>query len=427
MQNTKIVKLYSRRKFIKSTCLGGIALNSAVAGPYIHVQKKRPLRILGTHVTLQEQIRQKAMEELGIEIIYEPGGDADVLQKAISDPSSFDLYEQWTDSITVLWRTNAIQGIEIDRLLYWKEINQLAKFGRLNKTDKIGSGDAPHKLLFIQDDNTLGSNFTKKISFLPYVHNVDSFGYDSRFIPKGTPYLTESWGWLLDRANQGKVGLVNSPTISIFDAALAAQAQGLMEFNDIGNMTREEVDQLFSILIEFKHKGHFSGLWNSVPESVDFFTSGRTKIASMFSPGISMLKGQGVPIIYAAPKEGYRAWYGVMCMSSATEGHVKDLAYRYMDWWLSGWPGAFVAKQGYYISNPQRSRELLSEDEWNYWYEGKPTLKPLKNTFGQNAVKAGESRNGGSYEKRFSNVAVWNTVMDTYEYTLPRWHEFILS
>jgi len=232
---------------------------------------------------------------------------------------------------------------------------------------------------------------------------------------------------LFDEKYKGKVALVNAPTIGIFDAALAAQAKGLMTFKDIGNMTRAEIDQLFTIMIELKQNGHFTGLWNSVPESVDFFSSGRAVIGSMFSPGISALNGQNIPAVYAAPKEGYRAWHGVMCLSSKTKGHVKDAAYKYMNWWLSGWPGAFIARQGYYISNPQRSKPLLTEDEWNYWYAGKETSAPLRNTQGQISVQAGGMRNGGSYETRFSNVAVWNTVMDTYEYSLPRWHEFILS
>ena len=393
----------------------------------MHARNRPKLRVLGTHVTLQEEIRRRAMDELDIDIEFTPGGSAEVLQKATNDPSSFDLYEQWSDSMNVLWRTNSIQPIDVERLTYWSEINNLTKIGEIVQGARIGAGDAPHKLLFVQEDGQLGHNQTSQISFLPYVHNTDSFGYDTRFIERGVPYKTESWGWLFDPAHKGKVGLVNAPTIGMFDAALAAQAQGLMTFADIGNMTRAEVDQLFEIMIDLKQRGHFSGLWNSVPESVNFFETGRTRIASMFSPGISALNGRDIPVVYAAPKEGYRAWHGVMCLSSKTKGHVKDAAYKYMNWWLSGWPGAFIARQGYYISNPERSKPLLSEDEWNYWYDGKPTSVDLKNTEGRVAIKAGDVRNGGSYINRFSHVAVWNTVMDTYEYSLPRWHEFILS
>jgi len=114
-----------------------------------------------------------------------------------------------------------------------------------------------------------------------------------------------------------------------------------------------------------------------------------------------------------------------MCLSSQTHDSVKDASYDYMNWWLSGWPGAFIARQGYYISNPQRSKPLLSQDEWDYWYDGKTANTDLLETNGNIAVRKGEQRNGGSYTKRFSNVAVWNTVMPTYDYSLQKWYELI--
>ena len=150
-----------------------------------------------------------------------------------------------------------------------------------------------------------------------------------------------------------------------------------------------------------------------------------TTIQSMFSPAVFDLRAQGVNCVYAAPREGYRAWHGVMCMSSAADGDVKDAAYEYMNWWLSGWPGAFIARQGYYISNPQRSQPELSGPEWDYWYMGEPAAEDLLGTSGAVVVKMGQQRNGGSYERRFSNVAVWNSVMKTYEYSLRRWNDFL--
>jgi putative spermidine/putrescine transport system substrate-binding protein len=108
-----------------------------------------------------------------------------------------------------------------------------------------------------------------------------------------------------------------------------------------------------------------------------------------------------------------------------TEGYAKDAAYEYMNWWLSGWPGAFIARQGYYISNPERTRSELTDAEWDYWYCGQPAAQNLPGTSGKTVVRAGHVRDGGSYEKRFSNIAVWNTVMDTFEQTLPLWNEFL--
>jgi putative spermidine/putrescine transport system substrate-binding protein len=362
---------------------------------------------------------------LGIEVSFQPGGSAAVLHQASTRPESFDLYEQWSNSIRVLWQAGAIQPIDTARLRYWNEINQLTKEGRLTPDARRGAGDAPNRLLYVQPDGTLGSVRAEQISFLPYVHNVDSFGYNAAIVPRGKPYETESWSWLLDKRWAGKVAIVNAPTIGWVDLALAVEAEGLAKFDYIGNLARDELDELFEILMEYRSRGHFRGIWSSVPASVKLMERGESCIESMFSPAVFDLQGRGVDCVYASPREGFRAWHGVMCLSSRTQGDTKDAAYDYMNWWLSGWPGAFIARQGYYISNPERSKPELSKAEWDYWYEGKPATEDLCGTNGRTVVRRGEVRDGGSYEKRFSNIAVWNTVMNTYEYSLPRWNEFL--
>ncbi|BBP45029.1 hypothetical protein THMIRHAS_04020 [Thiosulfatimonas sediminis] len=414
---------HNRRTFLKKAAVASAAFKFP---GILHAENKYPtLRVLGTHVTLQEPIRQRAMKELGINIEFSPGGSAEVLMKAIADPNSFDLYEQWSNSTRLLWRSDAIQGIDIKRLKYWNEINDLPKTGIIRPGVSPGAGDVPNKILYIQPDGMLGDQPSNQVSFMPYVHNVDSFGYNTQKIPLGIPYETESWGWLLDERYKGKVALVNEPTIGIFDAALAAEAKGLMHFNDIGNMSRVEIDELFRILFSLKQSGHFRGLWNSTPHSIELMKNGSVDIESMFSPAVAALNGKGIPCVYAAPKEGYRAWYGVMSLSSKSEGEQKDAAYEYMNWWLSGWPGAFIARQGYYISNPERSRQFMEKEEWDYWYEGKPAATSLIGTDGSFVVSKGDVRTGGSYINRFSHIAVWNTVMPNFEYSLRKWSEFV--
>lgn len=419
----------SRREFlIKSAGIGTVAATTLTFPAILHARNKYPtIKVLGTHVTLQEEIRRKAQNDLGINIEFFPGGSAEVMSRASLDPGSFDIYEQWSNSIRPLWEADAIQAIDTEKLTYWDEINSLSKTGRISSKAKFGAGDAPNKILFIQEDGSLGSKPTQKVSFMPYVHNVDSFGYNSAVIPKGIPYETESWAWLLDEKNFGRVALINDPTIGIFDAALAVQAKGLMKFNDIGNMSRTEIDTLFKILIDYKKKGHFRGVWSSVPHSIDLMAKNEVDIESMFSPAVSTLNGMDVPCVYAAPKEGYRAWHGVQCLSSACEGEQKDAAYQYMNWWLSGWAGAFIARQGYYISNPERARIQMTPQEWDYWYDGKVAQTDLRGTDGKVSVKKGEMRRGGSYTRRYENIAVWNTVMSNYDYTLNKWNEFVLT
>ena len=93
-----------RRRFLKGLGAGAAVSTLAFKAPYVFAKNKVTLRVLGTHVTLQEELRSRAMRELGINLEFTPMGSAAVLQKAAANPSSFDLYEQWSDSINILWQ-----------------------------------------------------------------------------------------------------------------------------------------------------------------------------------------------------------------------------------------------------------------------------------------------------------------------------------
>ncbi|MDT8439216.1 MAG: extracellular solute-binding protein [Wenzhouxiangellaceae bacterium] len=412
-----------RRRVLKGLALAAVGFPAIIrardAGP--------TLRVLGTHVTLHEAIRKRAEADLGIRIQFQPGGSAEVLLRAATDPESFDLYEQWSDSIRVLWRAQTIQPIDTCKLALWDEVSSLSKTGRISPTALPGAGDVPNTILYVQPDGRLGATPQARISFLPYAHNVDSFGYNPARIGEGEPYVDESWGWLLAPEHAGRVALVNSPSIGVFDLALAARARGLIDFDDLGAMRSDEVEALFEIAIAYKRAGQFRAFWSSVPHSAELMLAGDTDLGSMFSPGVTQVRAGGMPCLYAAPREGYRAWHGVMCLSAAARDERADAAYRFMDWWLSGWPGAYIARQGYYISTPERARAFLDDDEWRYWYQGEPAERALPAPDGTPVVDAGATRRGGSYRERFEHIAVWNTIMPTYDLTVRRWSELVLA
>lgn len=413
-----------RREFLKKSATAAVATLGFPA--ILHAKYKYPtIRVLGTHVTLQQKIKEQAQKDLKINLEFYAGGSAEILTKAIAKPSSFDIYEQWSNSTRLLWNSGAIEALDIKKLTYWSEINSLPKRGKISPTAKEGAGDVPNKILYVQEDKSLGATPTQKISFMPYVHNVDSFGYNAAIIKEGTPYKSESWGWLLDDRYRGRVAIVNDPTIGLFDLALAAEARGLVSFRDIGDMSIEEIDALFDVIYEYKKKEHFRGYWNSVPHSIELMKNREVDIESMFSPAVSRLNSMNIECLYAAPKEGYRAWYGVMSLSSEVNSEQRDASYAYMNWWLSGWAGAFIARQGYYISNPLRSKEFISPAEWDYWYEGKRAEENFLGIDGRVSIKKGALRRGGSYRERFENIAVWNTVMPNFDYTLQKWQRLI--
>ena len=256
---------------------------------------------------------------------------------------------------------------------------------------------------------------------LPGWHNADSLGYN----PEETGRPIESWAELFSEDFAGRVALLNAPQIGVMDAALGVEGLGLYQFKDKGNMNREEIDFLMDFLIEKKQAGHFRAFWETFGQSVNLMVNGEVALESMWSPAVTAIKAEGVPCVYAFPKEGMRGWHGGCAISARTTGKALDQAYEYINWWLEGWAGAFVARQGYYMSVPDNVKKYLEPEEWDFWYEGKPAAKELPDPFGTIIVEEGEVRDGGSYWARFSNIAVWNSLMDENDYLVKRWTEFL--
>ena len=104
-----------------------------------------------------------------------------------------------------------------------------------------------------------------------------------------------------------------------------------------------------------------------------------------------------------------------------------DAAYEYINWYLSGWVGGFLMRQGYYSAVPETSKDFMTPDEWGYWFEGKAAEGDITNPFGDVLAHAGETRDGGSFYDRMGAVACWNAVMDENQYMVRKWNEFIAA
>ena len=109
----------------------------------------------------------------------------------------------------------------------------------------------------------------------------------------------------------------------------------------------------------------------------------------------------------------------------AIENKDWDRAYAYLNWWLSGAPGAILARQGYYMSVTEPMRDVLTPAEWAYWYEGTPATTPLPGPDGRISVSIGDRRAGGSYQDRMSAISFWSTIMEESNYLQRKWLEFV--
>ena len=101
--------------------------------------------------------------------------------------------------------------------------------------------------------------------------------------------------------------------------------------------------------------------------------SGEMVIQSMWSPAVTAVRSKGIPCVYQPLKEGYRSWGGgLRRRPSASRAHKLDAAYEYINWFLSGWVGGYLNRQGYYSAVLATAKENMRADEWGFWMEGKP-------------------------------------------------------
>ena len=182
-----------------------------------------------------------------------------------------------------------------------------------------------------------------------------------------------------------------------------------------------------AIFTEAKKNGQFRAFWKSFDESVNLMASGEVVIQSMWSPAITAVRSQGIPCVYQPLEEGYRSWGGGMGLAANLEGAKLDAAYEYINWYLSGWVGGFLMRQGYYSAVPETSKEYMSADEWGFWYEGKTAEGDILSPSGDKLESAGAVRDGGSFIDRMGAVACWNSVMDENQYMVRKWNEFIAA
>ena len=219
------------------------------------------------------------------------------------------------------------------------------------------------------------------MTLIPTIYNADTLGIRPDLI--GRPI--GSWTELLNPEFKGKASILDISSIGIMDAAMVCEAMGEIQYGDKGNMTREEIDKTMAIFTEAKQNGQFRAFWKSFDESVNLMASGEVVIQSMWSPAITAVRSKGIPCVYQPLKEGYRSWGGGIGLSKNLSGLELDAAYEYINWYLSGWVGGYLMRQGYYSAVPETSKNFMTADEWGFWFEGKEAQGRYREPAGRQA------------------------------------------
>jgi putative spermidine/putrescine transport system substrate-binding protein len=420
---------FSRRTMLKAAAsVAGVAAGSrAITGfPAVHAQEPKVLRYLGTAVNQSADIAKKVKEDTGITIEYIPVSTDDVTKRVITQPNSFDIVDEEYFSLKKIIPSGNLLGMDSKRIKYADKITPILTKAQLPNGKKIGDqGTAPKKVFYMEAQNakTFAPEPTQWITLIPTVYNADTLGIRPDLIKRPI----ESWRELLNPEFKGKASILNIPSIGIMDAAMVIEAMGDHTYGDKGNMTKAELDLTMKVMIEAKKSGQFRAFWKDFNESVNLMASGEVVIQSMWSPAVTAVRSKGIACTYQPLKEGYRAWAAGFGLPKTLTGRKADLAYEFINWFLDGWAGAYLNRQGYYSAVLETAKAKMEPYEWAYWMEGKPAEKDIKAPDGTLLEKAGVSRDGGSYDERMGSVACWNAVMDENDYLIKKWNEFIAA
>ena len=421
----------SRRDLLKtgSAVVAGAAIGSnAITGfPTIWAQniKNVTLRQFGTGVSNINEIAKRAKQDLGITLQMTALDTDSTAQRVVTQPRSFDIADIEYFTLKKVWGSGNMQPMDIRKLKYYDQIVGTFKNGKLTPSSKIAQGTAPHTVSFVENptDRNFSKGETNWYTMVPTIYNADTLGIRPDLIKRPI----SSWTELLNPEFKGKASILNIASIGIMDAAMVCEAMGEVQYGDKGNMTRDEIDKTMAIFTEAKQAGQFRAFWKSFDESVNLMASGEVVIQSMWSPAITKVRSMGIPCVYQPLKEGYRSWGGGLGLSRNLAGLELDAAYEYINWYLSGWVGGLLMRQGYYSAAPATSKLYMSDDEWGFWFEGKAAKNDIVNPFGQKMEPAGAVRDGGSFYERMGKVECWNSVMDENRYMVRKWNEFIAS
>ena len=419
-------KRFGRRSIL--TAAGVAAGGGAVTGfPTIWAQniKNVTLRQFGTGVSNLNAVAEKVKQDLGFTLTMTALDTDAVTQKAVTQPKSYDIADIEYFAIKKVFPTGVMQPMDAKKIKNADKIVPIFTKGKLTPDSKMAQGTTPFSVGFVDGPNgkTFAKGQTGWMTLIPTIYNADTLGIRPDLV--GRPI--NNWKDLVDPAFKGKASILNIPSIGIMDAAMVMESLGPLKYADKGNMTKPEIDKTIAFLIEAKKAGQFRAFWKSFDESVNLMASGEVIIQSMWSPAVAAVRSKGIPCKYQPLAEGYRAWAGGLGIAKHLSGLELDAAYEYINWYLSGWVGAYLNRQGYYSAVLDTAKQFMSPDEWGFWIEGKPAQSDILSPEGKVMEKAGAVRDGGSFTERMGKVACWNSVMNEDRYMIQKWNEFIAA
>src|SRR5436190_22875180 len=141
----------SRRDLLRGTALAGAAVAAgSFPAPFVHAADPITLRYAGTGVNAFNEISQKVKEDLGIEIQYTTLTSDDVVKRAVTQPTSFDMLDSEYWMLKKIVPSGNLRGIDTARIKYYDQIVPIFTKGKLPDGKPVAmQGISPIKVAYL--------------------------------------------------------------------------------------------------------------------------------------------------------------------------------------------------------------------------------------------------------------------------------------
>ena len=198
----------ARRSLLRQTlATAGLATVGAAAGsgviggfPTIWAQNIRniTLRQFGTGVSNLNALGEKVKQDLGFTLQMTALDTDAVIQKAVTQPRSYDVADIEYFSVKKVFPTGVLQPMDVKRIKYADQIVPIFTKGRLTEDSPLAQGTTPFSVGYA--DGPTAKSFAKGqtgwMTLIPTIYNADTLGIRPDLV--GRPIA--NWRDLVDPA-----------------------------------------------------------------------------------------------------------------------------------------------------------------------------------------------------------------------------------
>src|SRR3954449_2613356 len=141
----------SRRDILRTALLGSAAVAaSSFPAPFVHADDPITLRYAGTGVNAFKELADKCKEDTGIIIQYTTLTSDDVVKRAVTQPTSFDMLDSEYWMLKKIVPGGTLGGIDVRKIKLYDKIVPIFTKGELPDGSKVSRiGTSPIKVAYL--------------------------------------------------------------------------------------------------------------------------------------------------------------------------------------------------------------------------------------------------------------------------------------